>query len=365
VERKFSNTQLNKAGKVLKNKLSFTPEQVAAAEDVLTYWRYIHLPVLNTFQSSLRTKLATNYKNQGFVAQRLKRSSSIIAKLQKQKTMQLSTMQDIAGIRAIMNSVKDVKDMYGKLKRSRAKHILRSEDNYIENPKDSGYRGIHLIFEYVKNNSHSSGLKIEVQIRTKLQHIWATTVETLELFLNEPLKASEGSTEILEFLSLTASCFAYLEGCPPVAKHSHMSFLEIKQELIRQYKELDIEDVIKGYSRAAKHIDENLSKKNYDYYLIRVDLINKLVNVKYYTNAELEKANEDYTNVEREINSGSNMQAVLVSTDRISQLKRAYPNYFLDTTDFLKQMQTIEKSLPPEPLPNFFEKMFKRSKLSG
>ena len=346
--RKFSNNRVNKAGKTLKDKEIHTGLQVSEAEDVLTYWRYIHLPVLNTFQASMRNKMTGKYKGQGFVAQRLKRSSSIISKLQRQPRMQLSTMQDIAGIRAVMNNLKDVRDLYGKFKRSKAKHILKEEDDYINSPKDSGYRSIHMIFEYSKLDSESNGLKIEVQLRTKIQHIWATTVETLETFLNEPLKASEGSAEILEFLALTSSCFALKEGCPALARHRWMTEVEMKRELIRQYKLLDIENIIKGYSRAAKHIDENLSKKNYDYYLIKLDLTNKRANVGYYTNKELERANEDYTNIEREINNGSNMQAVLVSTDRISQLKRAYPNYFLDTTDFLKEMAKIENSLPLE-----------------
>jgi putative GTP pyrophosphokinase len=141
-----SKSKVNKAGEILKDRTAYDEIKVWQAEDVLTHWRYRHIPILNTFQANLRQKLAGKYERNGFVAQRLKRSTSIIAKLQKQRNMKLSTMQDIAGVRAVLFNVKDVNDIYAKFNRSKASHILVDTDNYIETPKDSGYRSIHLVF---------------------------------------------------------------------------------------------------------------------------------------------------------------------------------------------------------------------------
>lgn len=50
---------------------------------------------------------------------------------------------------------------------------LRVSD-YITNPRQSGYRGVHVIVEYGR-----CPRPIEVQIRTAAMHQWATTVEDL------------------------------------------------------------------------------------------------------------------------------------------------------------------------------------------
>ena len=70
--RRFSNTQVNKAGKVLKSASQTSLNEIDDAENLLTYWRYIHLPILNTFQATLRQKISSKFKKQGFVSQRLK-----------------------------------------------------------------------------------------------------------------------------------------------------------------------------------------------------------------------------------------------------------------------------------------------------
>lgn len=342
--RRFSNNSVNKAGAILKDRHPVSNLQTNSAEDILTYWRFIHTPILNTFQSTLRTKLSKKYKKQGFIAQRLKRSTSIIAKLQREPSMKLSTMQDIAGIRVVMTNLRDVFALSTDLKKSKAKHKIINEFDYINNPKKSGYRSIHLIFQYDNlKNPESNGLKIEVQVRTRLQHIWATTVETLGTFMETSLKSSEGPEKILNFLSLTSSAFALIEKTPLVSDHTLLSNEEIYKKVIQDYSKLKIESQLQGFAIAANHIDKKLANSKYQYYLIQLDLQNRMVNIRQYRFSELSKANEDYTEVERKISLGANLQVVLVSIDKISALSKAYPNYFLDTKDFIKEIKKIEK----------------------
>ena len=52
-----------------------------------------------------------------------------------------------------------------------------------------------------------------------------------------------------------------------------------------------------------------------------------------YAETELQKASDDYLAVEKS-NKGSNKDTVLVSVDSIAALRKAYPNYFLDTNFF-------------------------------
>ncbi|MBK9182560.1 MAG: RelA/SpoT domain-containing protein [Ignavibacteria bacterium] len=128
-KRQYSNREVNRAGEMLKNLAS--GEEALHADEVLTYWRYIHLPVINTFQAMLRQKLKSDFDN-GFISQRLKRRSSIVSKLIRpgNESKQLSTMQDIAGIRAVVDNLDDVWRLT-RLLGSHSKHKRRKFQDYI------------------------------------------------------------------------------------------------------------------------------------------------------------------------------------------------------------------------------------------
>ena len=76
--------------------------------------------------------------------------------------------------------------------------------DYIEKPQKSGYRGIHLVFEFYnvpvsnENDQYWKSLQIEMQIRTELQHAWATGVEIVSVMRGENLKAGQGDKGWLE-----------------------------------------------------------------------------------------------------------------------------------------------------------------------
>jgi ppGpp synthetase/RelA/SpoT-type nucleotidyltranferase len=68
--------------------------------------RSAHSFPLNTFQTTLR-KAARTVDESSLVAQRLKRLSSIDKKLKRFKELSLSEVQDVAGCRAVLGSVRD------------------------------------------------------------------------------------------------------------------------------------------------------------------------------------------------------------------------------------------------------------------
>ena len=87
------------------------------------------------------------------VAQRLTRAPSIILKLQRFDGMQLARMQDIGGLRAVVGSVAKVRRLEVAYRNAHFKHVLTSSKNYIDEPKDDGYRSIHLICRSVNENA--------------------------------------------------------------------------------------------------------------------------------------------------------------------------------------------------------------------
>src|SRR5690348_609951 len=104
-----SKSKINKAGKILVQSNFFTTEYQAALE-LANRWRACHAYPINTFQATLRTKVR-NLSGEPIVAQRLKRMPTIIDKLYRFPNMQLTTMQDIAGLRAILDSVGEVQGL--------------------------------------------------------------------------------------------------------------------------------------------------------------------------------------------------------------------------------------------------------------
>lgn len=70
-------------------------------------------------------------------------------------------------------------------------------DDYIAEPKPSGYRGVHVIVTYDERT-------VEVQLRSQAQHDWAYTVEQLGGQLGHALKMGEGPPELLELLAVLA-----------------------------------------------------------------------------------------------------------------------------------------------------------------
>ena len=101
--------KLKRAGKTLSLRANDTE-----AFHVMNDWRKSHVHPLNTFYTTLKRKAAKISKT-ATIAQRIKRAQSIISKLNREEGMALNRMQDIAGCRAIMPSLKSVyklRDMY-------------------------------------------------------------------------------------------------------------------------------------------------------------------------------------------------------------------------------------------------------------
>jgi putative GTP pyrophosphokinase len=334
IEKNYSKGEVNRAGLNLLNNIR--PEY-AEAKGILDNWRACHVAPLNSFQISLRNKLKI-IDGDALISQRLKRSPSIISKLERNSKMLLSRMQDIGGIRAVTGSMQNVRALEAAYKKgTRAFSVVQGGKDYIIFPKDSGNRGIHLVFK-CKN-----GFSIELQVRTQIQHAWATAVETMGTFLDHSLKSSEGPDEWLDFFALASSAFAVLEGTPRIPKHNSLTDKETFEKLLEMERRLDVINKLAGFRVVARHISND--KKRGQYHLVTLDLDLMKASIQSYSAKDIATANEEYSKKEAEITSGRKMQVVLVSSESIIGLKKAYPSYFLDAELFSKQIKVIKKRL--------------------
>lgn len=337
-----SKSKINKAGKILTEDSFLNPEYQSALE-LANRWRACHAYPINTFQATLRQKVK-DCAGEPIVAQRLKRMPTIIDKLIRFPNMQLTTMQDIAGLRAILDNVNDVQKVAGRYVDNNAfPHEFVLKQDYISNPRDvDGYRSYHITYKYRnKINPVYDGLRVEIQLRTRLQHIWATAVETMGTFLGQALKSKQGDKEWLDFFAAVSSAFSFLEGTPPVPKFSHLSRSKTISLVAKLESELGAIDKMKNFSTVISSMG---SRKRHTYHLLVLNSLEHSVAVYTYDRDNFEKAMEDYTKFESEATKGSKLEPVLVSAGPMENLRKAYPNLFLDISDFEKTLMTLIKS---------------------
>ena len=302
-------------------------------------FRSAHAFPLNTIQKFLRDH-ASALNRRNITAQRLKRRSSILAKLERFEDMELWDMQDIGGCRAVVRNLHEVQKIVDDFKSSSIRHKLAHEDDYIQEPRDSGYRSRHLIYRYISDrNEIYNRLKVEIQIRTPLQHAWATTVETVDAFTEQALKSSRGKPEWERFFQLMGTVMAFREGTPPVPG-TPTDKRELLQELRKCADELQVLASLAGFATALRVTKYASAKdKNVDYFLLSLDNVAESLGVTGYMRKDLKKASKAYANKEKQILDKKGTDAVLVSVDSIRHLQRAYPNYFADTRRFVNELK--------------------------
>jgi len=331
--------EVNKAGRLLAQ--APTPDDVPDdAFTVIGNWRSCHSWPLNTFKLWLLQK-AQQVDEKSFVAQRLKRLSSIALKLQRFPEMKLSQMQDLAGCRAVVATVADVEKLVEKYRKSDLKHTLVHEDDYIKRPKESGYRGVHLVYRYFSDkNVKYNGLKVEIQLRSVLQHAWATAVETVGTFTQQALKSSQGQQDWLRFFELMGTEIAFRERTALVP-NTPSARSDLRDELEDYAVKLDVENHLSIYAATLKMPERAGEMKTAKFYLMELDPSSMRLRITGYKSDELERASEDYLKVERKA-IASGKDAVLVSVESFRALKRAFPNYYLDTHRFI---QAVKRAL--------------------
>lgn len=332
----YSKSEINKAGSTVTNPNIF-PEERHAALEVLNNWRSSHAYPLQIISSNLRLR-----NPNAIVVQRLKRLESIIGKLERFSDMNLYRMQDLGGCRVIVDTIEQVYSALNKYKDSRIRHVLKRENDYIKNPKVSGYRSYHMVYQFHSDTkgTYNKNMLIEIQFRTKLQHMWATAVEMMGIYTKSQLKASLGNEDILRFFVLVSSVFATMEKTPIVPNTTDDLYLLIS-EIKKIDNRLNIVSRLSALSVAINHVNKNADLKRNGYYVLQLNYNKKLLKVNSFSKSQVELATNVYNKIERLNNS--DLDVVLVSATSFDALKAAYPNYFTDISGFVDMMRVVLK----------------------
>lgn len=339
----YSKKQVDRAGAILVSQLDASPQQVASALEVIGNWRAGHAFPLNTFQMGLR-KRAQRVMPTALVAQRLKRLPTMVDKLRRMPKTPLSRFQDIGGCRAVVKTISQLQTLKAMYRRSKMKHELVRERDYISAPRASGYRCVHLVYKYVgRDGDGFDGLQIEIQLRTQVQHAWATAVETVGTLLDQSLKSSEGSAEWLRFFAIVGSAFAFVERTPAVPGTPNIP-TELWREIDKLQKRLDVRRTLDTYRFALKAIEQHRSR-DASFFLLSLDTVGQQLEVFSFRGDELEAATVAYAAEEQKVAGKAGAQVVLVGAHSLTSLRKAYPNYFLDTELFIRQLEVAKSRL--------------------
>ena len=349
VEPEYDREAVNRAGLILRDVYRKPETLTDSAADawvhavgVVNNWRSSHAYPLNAINMTLRST-AKRFDDGALVAQRIKRLVSISHKLDRFESMRLSQMQDLGGGRAILRAAGLVPDLCSYYKSmSRQKHELATIDDYVAEPKKSGYRGVHFVFRYHSDkraNRIFNGLKIEMQLRSRYQHAWATAVETVGMFSGQALKSSLGSAEWQRFFSLMGSAIAMREKLPLIP-HTPQTRSSLLAELAEYSKKLNVVDRLHGYRTAVRAMQAP-TRSDASYFLLQLDPTAGTLNVVGYPADRIQEAADKYAEAEQSAARGERHDSVLVSVESVANLARAYPNYFADTRMFLQLLEQV------------------------
>lgn len=188
--------------KRLSDRIRNNPNDIVVADyEMLQALRLTYKNSLSIVFNTL-DRLAHDIDKNCVCTYRIKRIESIVSKLLRFPKMEVQRVADIAGCRCILTNTNQAIALFEKIKKSQNKlpFIIKGDPdrhNYIINPKEDGYRSIH-IYVQLKDNDKKV---IEIQIRSLENHNWATLVEISDVIFNSKLKeyGSEREPELYEF----------------------------------------------------------------------------------------------------------------------------------------------------------------------
>lgn len=370
----YTKNQIKKAGNNLVNNTD-----IEQSMEVLSHWRAKHSRPLEAAFDILKTyvdKVDTSGDKDSspMIAKRLKRTESIINKLNRYEGMQLTRINDIGGCRAVLSSDKKVQKLTRLLTKDGHFELRR---DYIKEPKDSGYRSIHLIGMF---EDEDGAIKpVELQIRTRIQHSWATALEIVDLYTRQSIKTNAGSKDWTDFFIHVSTIFALLEENPYIRSSNRKM---MAMEFLRMIKEKDCDKInyslykvhqlreklktmerFDAFSSSVTITSDHIRQASIDGYVLISIQRNKEefeIQSRIFRRIESKEANAAYLELEKKaIGKDSNLVVALVSTTALGGIQEAYPNYFADAKAFLEFLSLLDfayKQLNP-PMMRAFKHM--------
>ena len=332
----YSKKQVERAGRCIRKQEGDIEQAVKVIQNFRSAHAYPLTIIKNLVWKHVRS---LGLLDTATVARRLKRLPTILDKLQRSSlnggescnAIDLRRMQDIGGCRVIVQTKKELEELNASLDTSRTVHESRTY-SHLEVAKDSGYRGIHRCYKtYSKKSEHASkGFNIELQLRTKLQHVWATGVEIIDVVENESLKTNPTQANykwkrlLVIFSEFLAEKDGFIELNSVTSKTLRLKLLQLAQDLHAVEK-------LNSFNRALDVKEISARAKEQGFTLLRFDLKTGNGSASFFPKIREQDAMEKYAELEAELDQ----DVILIAGRDIKKIEKAYPNYLGDSSTFV------------------------------
>lgn len=324
---KVSKSRIDKAGLALSKDRYKDEIDYIELEDVFDDYRKKHLQPLSETTIELQ-HILENYGSPYYIAQRLKRKPQIIRKL-KRLHVRLTQLQDIGGCRIIVNSNSDVEDLYEYLKQAVGKQsvfIIDRDTDYRELGRDdTGYRALHVILK-------RSDCFLELQIRSRIQHYWAESIERTSVIYGHHLKEKEGDPLVIQYFKTLSDAFYEIEAGRKPSTPQKLEIDELRdscEKLILQsdrHKVFDSyvnEDIIKTLSEK-----ESKNKGSLNNWILIFDWNSGTFVSWDIVSRNPDNAVEAYIEYENMFPVEKGYEVVLIGSSDISTVRQTHSHYF-------------------------------------
>ena len=113
----------------------------------------------------------------------------------------------------------------------------------------------------------------------------------------------------------------------------------LQKDISLQIRKLNVFAVLAGFTIVTKFSD-----KKDGHYLLQLNIKSKEISVRFFTTSFLSEAYQEYRRIEQEISEDPTQDVVLVAAKSLTELKKAYPNYFADSRIFIQNLKKITES---------------------
>lgn len=320
-----SKSKIDKAGRLLAN-LSVETIETLELEDVFDDYRASHLAPLSQTTLDLQQWLH-EYGGRYYIAQRLKRKPQILRKLRR-LSVRLTQLQDIGGCRIIVETNRDVDKLVDFIKQSLSSSkdlkLCRTAD-YRERGRDlTGYRAAHLIIE-------RSSRTIELQIRSRIQHYWAESIERTSVILGCHLKEQEGDAIVIEYFRNLSNVFFDMESAraPSVEAKLALERLRVDAQLViyqadknRIFDAAINEDVVQTLTSVQGN------SQTLNNWIIVFDWKTGEFSTWDSVGREPNEAVKKYVHYEKQFPADKDFEVVLIGSSDVATVRQTHSHYF-------------------------------------
>ncbi|HFC6463803.1 TPA: RelA/SpoT domain-containing protein [Neisseria meningitidis] len=339
---KLSKTRIDKSGLALAKQQYKDEIDFIELEECFDLYRQSHPSPLSKTTIDIQNILR-EYIGEYYIAQRLKRKPQIIRKLNR-LSVRLTQLQDIGGCRIIVPTNRDVDKIYKFLssKKDNLDFLIKKVTDYREKGRDdSGYRALHIIIE-------RENLNFELQIRSRIQHYWAESIEKTSVVYGYYLKEQEGDRDVINYFKELSDVFYEIESGrkPTTIQKLNLEDLRKRCEVIIQKS--DTHKILNSYVNegiiSALIEKEKRNTNSLNNWILIFDW-NAGVFVSWDVVAQDPKqAVEVYVNYENQYPSLEGFEVVLIGSSDIASVQKTHSHYF-GIASYENILETLDESI--------------------